>query len=124
MLGLSGIGWMFISLTFGYVVHEIMQSMAMVVGEDYALSKNRWVTWMFSCASIPMFIFAILGIFLGPKWYIAPMFAIGAFIISGKLLHWITAILVRNPNTLINIVYPLFGVIQSVSAILAYISWF
>lgn len=124
MLGLSGIGWMLISLTFGYVVHEIMQAMAMLANEDYALSQNKWVTWMFSCASILMFVYAIIGIFLGPKWYIAPMFAISAFIVSGKILHWITAMLVRNPNTLINIVYPLFGIIQLASAILAYISWF
>lgn len=124
MLGLSGIGWMFVSLTFGYVVHEIMQAMTMVIGEDYALSKNKWVTWIFSCASIPMFIYAIIGIFLGPKWYIAPLFAIGAFIVSGKILHLITAILVRNPKTLFNIIFPLFGVIQLTSAILAYITWF
>lgn len=115
---------MFVSLTVGYVVHEIMQAMAMVEGENYALSKNKWVTRMFSCASIPMFIYAIIGIFLGPKWYIAPMFALGAFIVSGKILHWITAMLLRNPNTLFNIVYPLLGIIQLASAILAYLTWF
>jgi hypothetical protein len=124
MLGLSGIGWMFISLTFGYVVHEIMKAISSITGGNINIDKHKWVNIAFSLASLPMFIYAIIGIFLGPKWYIAPMFALGAFIVSGKILHWITAILVRNPNTLFNIVYPLFGIIQLASAILAYITWF
>ena len=124
MLGLSGIGWMFISLTFGYVVHEIMRAMEMAAGEDFALSLSKLVTLMFAIAGIPMLIYPIIGIFLGPKWYIAPMFALGAFIVSGRLLHYITALMVRNPNVLFKVIYPLFGIIQFASAILAFIAWF
>lgn len=124
MLGLSGIGWMFISLTFGYVVHEIINAVASVAGEEYALSQRKITTLMFSLGGLSMFIYPIIGIFLGPKWYIAPMFALGAFLISGRILHRATGLLIRNPHTLLNVVYPLFALVQFVSACFAFIAWF
>lgn len=124
MFGLSGIGWMFVSLTFGYVVHEIMQAMATVAGEDFALGKSKWTTLMFSLSGIPMLIYPVIGMFLGPKWYIAPMFALASFLISGKVLYWTTGLAFRNPNTLIKVIYPVYAFIQFASAILAFIAWF
>lgn len=124
MFGLSGIGWMFVSLTFGYVVHEIQQALSAVIGEDAALSRHKYVTLMFSLSSLPMFIYTIIGIFLGPKWYIAPMFALASFLISGRVLHWITGLALRNPNTLIKVIYPVYAFIQFAAAILAFIAWF
>lgn len=124
MLGLSGIGWMTISLTFGYVVLEIMTALSSVIGKDSAMSKHKWVTLLFSLASLPMLAYPIIGMFLGDKWYIAPLFALGAFLISGKVLFWITGLLIRNPSVLFGFIYPLFATIQFVSAIFAYITWF
>lgn len=124
MLGLSGIGWMTISLTFGYVVHEIMSALSSVIGEDGAMSKHKWVTLLFSLSSLPMLVYPIIGMFLGDKWYIAPLFALGAFLISGKVLFWITGLLIRNPRVLFSFIYPLFATIQFVSAVFAYITWF
>jgi hypothetical protein len=124
MLGLSGIGWMTISLTFGYVVLEIMTALSSVIGKDSAMSKHKWVTLLFSLSSLPMLAYPIIGMFLGDKWYIAPLFALGAFLISGKVLFWITGLLIRNPSVLFGFIYPLFATIQFVSAIFAYITWF
>lgn len=124
MLGLSGIGWMTISLTFGYVVLEIMTALSSVIGKDSAMSKHKWVTLLFSLSSLPMLAYPIIGMFLGDKWYIAPLFALGAFLISGKVLFWIMGLLIRNPSVLFGFIYPLFATIQFVSAIFAYITWF
>lgn len=124
MLGLSGIGWMTISLTFGHVVLEIMTALSSVIGKDSAMSKHKWVTLLFSLSSLPMLAYPIIGMFLGDKWYIAPLFALGAFLISGKVLFWITGLLIRNPSVLFGFIYPLFATIQFVSAIFAYITWF
>lgn len=124
MLGLSGIGWMTISLTFAYVVHEIMHSLVVVYGGVAGLRAHRYSVTMFSIASTSMVVYIVIGIFLAPKWYLTLLFFLATLLISGRILNWLTALLIRKPERLYGFVYPLYASIQIVTAIFAYIAWF
>lgn len=72
-----------------------------------------------------MIIYAVIGIFLGPKWYIAPMFFIACFLFSGKILHMLTTRLpIKSDQKLIKGVLSLYTIIHFTAALFAYITWF
>lgn len=124
MLGLSGYGWMLVSMTLGFVVHEIIKALSTATDEDAALSYNKVASILFDIAGIGMFIFAVIGIFFGHKWYGTILIFFCSFLITGPILHRVTALIIRNGETLFNICLPIMSILQLISAILAYIAWF
>ena len=124
MLGLTGLGWMTISLTIGFVVHEIYN--AIVIASDYntAFSYSTIINYCFSISSGAMWIYAIIAIFLGPVWYGSPLLILATFLISGPLLHRLIALICINGEVLAKIYFPILAVLQLASAVLAFVSWF
>ena len=115
---------MTISWTFAYAVHEIMRSLVEVYGEDVGLRIHKYSATTFSIASTGMFIYMVIGIFLAPQWYLTLLFFLATLLITGRILHWVTAMLVRTPKGLYAFIYPLYASMQLVTAIFAYIAWF
>ena len=114
---------MVISTTMGYVVHEMLSA---AFAANYTGFKIvRYASAMFEVSGISMVIYALLGVFLGPRWFITPMFFVACFLIGGKILHRLLVIMpIKKDATLLSIVLPACATIQFAAAILAFLSWF
>jgi hypothetical protein len=135
MFGLSGIVWMTISMVLASIVAFMMKS-----NEDalsvFAKNETKKAADLNGLGTLLAFVYMVIAIFKGNKWYLSPLLFFGAVLLGGILMSLLSAVFgggwyardnmgnmvegrIYNKNVILAV-----ALLQLITAIFAFIAWF
>lgn len=154
MLGLTGPAWMLLSIALcalaAFVIDppptdDLIESPEDLLEAEPTLTRNAFGCFLFHTSRFAMIVYAIIGIFLGPKWYTTLWFAflgvasavtcMGVMAITNTVIE-VTRKRSTEPVRILPehqareikirsfIFFIVLPILQTTAAVFAYVAWF